>query len=606
MPRVEPRTYLHILSCAAAAGGYFAVGVVALVLFLNPHLPATPGVLAHMVVFLIPVYGLAATGLLAAAAMALQPFALAPIARRHLDPVLTARFLLGVLALWSGLFWGNARVADALLSPRQERHLLRGALVITTAFALGLCAHAVQRLFPRRRHVARACLLLLAISTPWGLFTQRRVSHTPLRRHTLVLDIEAARVPMRILAIDGLSLDDLRPLDAQGLVPNFGRILAEGTSGRLRASSPTTPTVAWTTLATGKLPFRHGIADDEMAYLAGSEDPLRVLPRYLFFRSLRHLSILSATPALRTDRQCMAFWNVMTRGRVSVGVINWPVTFPAERTLRLMITDYLTRPYFQYGTALARVTHPEQLQALALRYRSAPEDVPDALVESLVPSPRPEEEEELVEKLRTARAQDSTIRSLALLFSGRDGPEVLAIRMQGLELVYRYFMRYHRPDAFGDVPSAVQARLGRVVASHYAYLDGVVGELMAGLPDGGILVVCSGYGIAPLSSVERLLRRSRGSLVTGTREGGVDGTLLLWGKPVARGVSLERRELVDVTPTLLYAQGLPAARDMDGSPIFEAFTDDYVSRHPLSTIESYEAARIAPLMAAPRPTTIEH
>jgi len=41
-------------------------------------------------------------------------------------------------------------------------------------------------------------------------------------------------------------------------------------------------------------------------------------------------------------------------------------------------------------------------------------------------------------------------------------------------------------------------------------------------------------------------------------------------------------------PTLLYALGLPSARDFDGRVLTEAFTPAFLARRPLTFVPSYE------------------
>ena len=53
-----------------------------------------------------------------------------------------------------------------------------------------------------------------------------------------------------------------------------------------------------------------------------------------------------------------------------------------------------------------------------------------------------------------------------------------------------------------------------------------------------------------------------------------------------------RARLPDIVPTVLFAAGLPVARDMDGRVLTDAFDDDFLRRTPLSVIQTYEAKQI--------------
>ena len=607
--RVERRTYPRFVPGSLLCGLYFAGGVIALVFFLNPYLPASPGVLAYLSVYLIPAYTLVAGGGLLLLAAVAQPFVVRPLVRRILDPLYLSGNFLIVLLVLSVVYWLNVPESEFLLSARQHRHLLKASAGLTVGFALTLLGFAVQRLYPSRRRAARLFIVGVLVALPVYLVDQRRISYAPLRRHTLAVDVAAKARPLKVLGIDGLSLEILRPLCAAGKLPNFSRLLAEGASGRLRTIVPTEPAATWTTLATGMYPYRHQVTDNYVYSFAGTEDIFRVTPRFVFFRKLVGLGFLEASPVLSSQRRGRPVWEVLQLTGIDTGIVNFPVTYPSTRIPRFTVSDYFTKPYFQHGRALARVTSPERLLDLALQYRVTPEEIPDPLVESLLgPPARTEQDDRLRGRFRAARARDLSVRAVAWLFAISQKPTVLLVRLEGLEEIERYFLKHHQPASFG---LEGESRYRRAVTGHYEFLDTVVGEHLAGLPEGGMLMVVSASGVQPLRIQHRLSRPFRDPLASGTRDGSPEGALLVWGRDVPAEVDFGVRSIVDVTPTILYAQGLPIARDMDGMPIFEAFTDYYKSRTPLSLIKTYDAARfpgkrrpqllVAP--RAPKPTT---
>ncbi|MCD4690380.1 phosphodiesterase, partial [bacterium] len=60
------------------------------------------------------------------------------------------------------------------------------------------------------------------------------------------------------------------------------------------------------------------------------------------------------------------------------------------------------------------------------------------------------------------------------------------------------------------------------------------------------------------------------------------------GPPFRRGAQLTDASVLDITPTVLAALGLPVADDMDGKALTGAFTDEFLSRAELATTETYE------------------
>jgi predicted AlkP superfamily phosphohydrolase/phosphomutase len=49
---------------------------------------------------------------------------------------------------------------------------------------------------------------------------------------------------------------------------------------------------------------------------------------------------------------------------------------------------------------------------------------------------------------------------------------------------------------------------------------------------------------------------------------------------------------LDITPTLLYLAGLPVAGDMDGRVLTDIIAGDYLDRHPVKTVATYEKGRV--------------
>ena len=73
-----------------------------------------------------------------------------------------------------------------------------------------------------------------------------------------------------------------------------------------------------------------------------------------------------------------------------------------------------------------------------------------------------------------------------------------------------------------------------------------------------------------------------------------DGLLLLAGEGIKAGELLDRAALVDVLPTLLYAMGLPIARDIDGEVLTGAFENAFLARRPLTFVPSYDTLASQP------------
>lgn len=130
---------------------------------------------------------------------------------------------------------------------------------------------------------------------------------------------------MKILYVgmDGLDPILMSAFMEKGYLPNFSKLAGQGSFRPLASSNPPQSPVAWTTMATGKNPGRHGIFD----FIHRDND-----------YSL-HLSILkekkdmmAALTGVAYERPYTekAFWELLAEKGIRSTVIRWPVTFPAE------------------------------------------------------------------------------------------------------------------------------------------------------------------------------------------------------------------------------------------------------------------------------------
>jgi hypothetical protein len=60
------------------------------------------------------------------------------------------------------------------------------------------------------------------------------------------------------------------------------------------------------------------------------------------------------------------------------------------------------------------------------------------------------------------------------------------------------------------------------------------------------------------------------------------------GRDALRGRVFGKGSIADVTPTALYALGLPVARDANGSILAHVFSDAFTASHPVAVIGSYD------------------
>jgi hypothetical protein len=75
--------------------------------------------------------------------------------------------------------------------------------------------------------------------------------------------------------------------------------------------------------------------------------------------------------------------------------------------------------------------------------------------------------------------------------------------------------------------------------------------------------------------------------ISGTHSKSTEGIFIAAGPDIDSSVELSEIHSLDVTPTVLFALGLPVANDFDGRARTEMFRAEFRRRFPLRTIDSW-------------------
>jgi len=576
--------YLRMLSNSAFAGLLAAAYFTLLLLLLNPEVPlAAAGPVLTVIVLS---YGLHIT----AVSYALYVLRQIVIVEPSPPGWISLRLLTWSAAILSGtaavITWLHASGLRTALDPRAMPMLGQAVVVFALAasafLALGLAQNAADQ---RRRTIVGilfTAATILSIASPlWirgtGLGPLTAV-HPPST--VTALPVEHPRVVL--LCLDGASLEVISPAVAAGRLPNFGRMLDAGASMHLATTRPTQPEPVWASIMTGMWPSRHGVRGSSRYRPFNGDAELEVLPDYVFSQALVRVGLLVEEPYSSASLATQPLWRIAAGYGVRTGLIGLPLTHPATGASGFIISDRFHRQADRVVTLDGDpAVSPSRLDDVARGVLAEEQPDPELRVR-LDLLPRTGESGSTVEA-------DRLHHRLAQQLAAVEDVQLQAVRYAGLDAVGHYYLRYARPEAFGDVTEDERRRFGRVLDDYYAYVDMLVGEAIASLREGDLLMVVSGFGMEPLTVGKRVLERVAGDpKFSGTHERGPDGFLLAYGTPVV-AARQSRGAVVDVAPTLLYFLGLPVARDMDGFARTDLFTQAFNEQRTITFIPTYGA-----------------
>ncbi len=409
------------------------------------------------------------------------------------------------------------------------------------------------------RNVLRLPYLDLRITTesPDG------ASNAPDTPHVLLVGIDAG---------DWILMD---PLLESGRLPNLASLIDSGVRANLRTLSPMLSPLIWTSIATGVRPDRHGILDFLVT------DP----------------ETGAQSPVTSSLRRVPAFWNHLTQHGVSMGIVGWLATWPAETITGHMVTDRFG--FLAYAESTDRddtgMTWPPDFAAEARSLEEPSHTLPPSFWSRFVDAPETELQDlgaggfrrgDRLANLARTVATARTNTALAEAIRARSDPRVLAVYYELVDAVGHLVMPFAPPHR-ESIPQTDYDRYHGTLDATYLYQDELLGRLLAGVDRSRTLVmVVSDHGMKSGSA------RPAGSAEIHGGEAGRwhrdPGILILAGPGVRTGQALDAASVLDITPTLLAVLGLPIPEDLDGAVLSEAFTAQGRTRYAPRFVPSVE------------------
>ena len=344
----------------------------------------------------------------------------------------------------------------------------------------------------------------------------------------------------------------IEPLMAAGKMPNLQHLVDTGATGHIATIHPPFSPMLWTSIATGKRPFKHGI----LGFAEPSPDG----------RSVR--------PVTNLSRTTKAVWNILNQNHLRSIVIGWWPSHPAEPIDGVMISDHFhraNRPLADGWALLANAVHPPNLSAALAALRVHPDRLVPDQVEPFVPLAAEidqDRDKRLAACLRTL-AECMSIQSAANWLLVNRPWDFFAVYFDSIDHFCHGFMRYHPPRQ----PWISQRDFDlyhNVVSMAYQFHDQVLGTLLANAGPDTTVILMSDHGFHP----DHLRPSSIPDIPAGPAIEHRDlGILAIRGPAIKPHEKLHGPSVLDITPTILTVYGLPVGEDMDGKVLSQAFLD---------------------------------
>ncbi len=383
-----------------------------------------------------------------------------------------------------------------------------------------------------------------------------------------------ARRKLLLVGWDSADWKVMHPLMDAGKLPVVEHLVNRGTSGNLTTLEPQLSPMLWTSIATGKMAYHHGVA----GFTEVDPQSGRVVP------------VSAAT------RQCRTVWEMLGDRGLRSHLVSWFATQGEQDLDGKMVSnmfchlhgvkpdqDPATWPAPPPGTYW-----PPDLAATMDELRVSPHEVdPDQILRLFVPDAPLVDQAKDPRLLQLAQllGESFSVHSAATHLMETD-PEwdFMAVYYRSIDEVSHAFMPYHPPKMEG-IPQEDFEMYREVVNGIYRLHDLFLHRLiqLAG-PDTAIVLV-SDHGFHSDHLRPKFTPR-------------VPAGITVWHRPqgaiVASGPGFKADELIygarllDITPTILHYFGLPVGSDMEGRVLEEAFTE----KTPVEFIPTWEQSGV--------------
>jgi predicted AlkP superfamily phosphohydrolase/phosphomutase/tetratricopeptide (TPR) repeat protein len=383
--------------------------------------------------------------------------------------------------------------------------------------------------------------------------------------------MEKRRQRLLLVGWDSADWKIIHPLLDSGELPGLARLVESGTSGNLTTLEPQLSPMLWTSIATGKMAYHHGVPGFTEV------DP----------------GTGAVVPVSAATRKCLTLWEILASRGLRSHVVSWFATHGEEDHAGCVVSNMFchvanTQPGqdpAEWAPPPPGTTWPAELAATMNDLRVSPHDIdPDDLIRLFVPAAHTVDQTKdkrlwgLAEKL--AEACSAHNAATHLLETEPDW-DFMAVYYRTVDEISHMFMPYHPPRMEG-IPEADFELYKQVVTGIYKLHDLFLCRLMQLAGPETAIVLVSDHGFHSDHLRPKFTPR-------------VPAGITVWHRPqgvfIASGAGFKRDELVygarllDIAPTILHWFGLPVGADMEGRVLEEIFDGP---KRPVETVPTWE------------------
>jgi len=355
-----------------------------------------------------------------------------------------------------------------------------------------------------------------------------------------------------LIGWDGADWKIINPLIEAGEMPALKSLIDDGVMGNLATLEPSFSPMLWTSIATGKRAYDHGI----LGFIEPGSSGMNIRP----------VSSLS--------RKVKAIWNILMQEGKKVHSVGWWPSHPAEPLNGINISNSYQKSTKAFGEPWPLspgTVHPVKKSGLFASLRLHPAEITEAHIIPFIPDAAKidQDADKRLNSFAKILAETSTINSAGTWILENEEWDFMSIYFDGIDHFCHGFMHFHPPQMKG-INDDIFQMYRNVVNGAYKFHDMMLErQLELAGPDATVILV-SDHGFHSDHLRPKYLTDEPAAPAQQHRQYGI---ICMKGPHIRKDERIDGATLLDITPTILSLFGLPVGEDMEGKPLVQAFDD---------------------------------
>lgn len=367
-----------------------------------------------------------------------------------------------------------------------------------------------------------------------------------------------------IIGWDAADWTIINELMAKGMMPALKSVMQRGVSGYIATLDPPVSPMLWTTIATGKRPFEHGI----LGFIEPNEDNTDLRPVH------------------STSRKVKAFWNILNQQGYTMNIVGWWPSHPAEPINGCMVSNFYPfeaseKPDAPWPLINGTISNKQYTEILAglrihraeLTYAHILPFVHDMHKVDQKTDPR-------LGQIAKIITHNSSFHAATTWLMENTQWDVTAVYYDLIDHLSHVGMKF-RPPRKDNINREMFEIYKHVVDGAYIFQDMMLERKLQLAGNDCAVMILSDHGFHSGAMRPKYIPNEPAGPIN---EHAPFGMFCFAGDGIKKNEKLYGASLLDVLPTLLHWLGLPVGKDMEGKVLLEAFSNP----QPVNYIPSWE------------------